>query len=1181
MVMKTNKNILLPLLGVSALGLFGMGAAYSQVVTGTQDFSITVQDTVDICDDAVPLQTTCTDGSTFVGWVGDDPLYVRNLGTYTWATSNISVPGSLTNSGQTNTAAMAAVDPSLASFPGLSACKALGAAYFLPSIEEVNQIWSNIPLEDRGDYFTNNSFTMTSNSWATNVGFVASFISRDTSYLTQARGKTALQFVRCARTRSGVPDNYPDDFTLTSAANLASSPTGAPINFNTFTVSGIDTSIDVNVSGAGSPRFRINDGPIVTSGTLSAGDTVTVLMTSSADFGTMLTATLTLGMRSKDFSVTTLEDATPDAFLFADLIDQAPDADIISAAVTPTGFSRMTVVPEGGISISVKGGVFQTVAQSVSPGDTLVARVRTSVFAPVSYSGDIVFYGAPGAETYRTTWSVASVAPAGQAVDAFNLNWEYSAQSYSGTVPGVKRQSNIITVSGDTGFKRLRVLDVQGNYQSGSTNNWPRVYGTRIDQLLPSGSTTNRTVSLTSDSSAAMYTTLDSFTLGTYPGQQIAIHAVPAVNSGETYSILCVASSCSEYIWTNSATRSDPRAADAFDMADVTGADTGTLYVSDPFTVSWDARTAGAQAPNIPISVSGNGTPQYRVNGGSWTNVTGWVKPGSTVEVRQTSAAVAGTDRTATLSVGTTTSDYVVRTFDVTTPDAFTLAAVTGSGPNVEVTSAPVTITGISASVPVSVTGTGSPQLTTNGGVTWATTGTVAPNGSVQVRLTSAPAYETARTATLDVNGVTGTFSVTTGEFIFAVAAKTNVQVNSLITSNPVTMPAYLTASSISVSGDGSPSYSIDGGVFTSAPGTISGDQVLRVRLTSDTVEGGERVASVSIGAASASFSTTTSPPDPCTTGPVGTTCFDGAIFAGVANGERIYINDATQTSLAFMSSFSGYVPAFYDRGIENQSFTLAAKGSLSSFPAMAHCAGLSSGGRDFYLPSNAEMQVIHANRAFLSSTLILSGFGDQYWSSNIFQDGDYDRSGEFDMGTGFSFLDPDELSDSGRSVICVAYGPSVTPIDPCSGTPSSGDYCVDGSIYVGQIGGVPRYTTLTDPIGTRQAKTSSTATVGTTSSADGLANTDAMIAAGSAAHPAAAACRALGSEWYLPALSEMALMKISSAPLLEVTWASTLNYWSSTQATDNRRNFRYDPTSNTQGDATKITSSNVRCMKR
>jgi len=431
------------------------------------------------------------------------------------------------------------------------------------------------------------------------------------------------------------------------------------------------------------------------------------------------------------------------------------------------------------------------------------------------------------------------------------------------------------------------------------------------------------------------------------------------------------------------------------------------------------------------------------------------------------------------------------------------------------------------------------------------------------------------------VNGVTGTFSVTTGEFIFAVAAKTNVQVNSLITSNPVTMPAYLTASSISVSGDGSPSYSIDGGVFTSAPGTISGDQVLRVRLTSDTVEGGERVASVSIGAASASFSTTTSPPDPCTTGPVGTTCFDGAIFAGVANGERIYINDATQTSLAFMSSFSGYVPAFYDRGIENQSFTLAAKGSLSSFPAMAHCAGLSSGGRDFYLPSNAEMQVIHANRAFLSSTLILSGFGDQYWSSNIFQDGDYDRSGEFDMGTGFSFLDPDELSGSGRSVICVAYGPSVTPIDPCSGTPSSGDYCVDGSIYVGQIGGVPRYTTLTDPIGTRQAKTSSTATVGTTSSADGLANTDAMIAAGSAAHPAAAACRALGSEWYLPALSEMALMKISSAPLLEVTWASTLNYWSSTQATDNRRNFRYDPTSNTQGDATKITSSNVRCMKR
>jgi hypothetical protein len=974
--MKTNKNILLPLLGVSALGLFGMGAAYAQVVTGTQDFSITVQDTVDICDDAVPLQTTCTDGSTFVGWVGDDPLYVRNLGTYTWATSNISVPGSLTNSGQTNTAAMAAVDPSLASFPGLSACKALGAAYFLPSIEEANQIWSNIPLEDRGDYFTNNNFTMTSNSWATNVGFVASFISRDTSYLTQAQGKTALQFVRCARTRSGVPDNYPDDFTLTSAANLASSPTSAPINFNTFTVSGIDTSIDANVSGAGSPGFRINDGPIVTSGTLSAGDTVTVLMTSSADFGTMLTATLTLGMRSKDFSVTTLEDASPDAFLFADLIDQAPDADIISAAVTPTGFSRMTVVPEGGISISVKGGVFQTVAQSVSPGDTLVARVRTSVFAPVSYSGDIVFYGAPGAETYRTTWSVASVAPAGQAVDAFNLNWEYSAQSYSGTVPGVKRQSNIITVSGDTGFKRLRVLDVQGNYQSGSTNNWPRVYGTLIDQLLPSGSTTNTTVSLTSDSSAAMYTTLDSFTLGTYPGQQIAIHALPAVNSGETYSILCVASSCSEYIWTNSATRSDPRAADAFDMADVTGADTGTLYVSDPFTVSWDARTAGAQAPNIPISVSGNGTPEYRVNGGSWTNVTGWVKPGSTVEVRQTSASTGGTDRIATLSVGTTTSNYVVRTQDVTTPDPFTLSDISGSTPNTQITSAPVTITGITTTVPVSVSGDGSPQISTNAGVTWGTTGLVEPNEAVRVRLTSSSVFEATRTATLNVNGVSRAFTVTTGSFTFAVAGKTDVALDAQVTSDPVTLSPFLTASAISVSGEGSPEYSLNGGGFTSSAGTITGGQVLRVRLTASSGKNTERVATVTIGSASAEFNVLTTIFEVCDTGNAGSVCSDGTVFVGTVDGNRIYTSAEDISITRRINSVTTAISGT-NSNTNGKANTDAMVGA--NMEAANACRAL---GEKWYLPA---IQELFALRSVTAGTQSQSGTitaGASYWSS-------------------------------------------------------------------------------------------------------------------------------------------------------------------------------------------------------
>jgi hypothetical protein len=55
--------------------------------------------------------------------------------------------------------------------------------------------------------------------------------------------------------------------------------------------------------------------------------------------------------------------------------------------------------------------------------------------------------------------------------------------------------------------------------------------------------------------------------------------------------------------------------------------------------------------------------------------------------------------------------------------------------------------------------------------------------------------------------------------------------------------------------------------------------------------------------------------------------------------------------------------------------------------------------------------------------------------------------------------------------------------------------------------------------------KTTNTATAGTTSLTDGVANTDAMATAGIALHPAAQACRNVGPEWYLPARNELDIL--------------------------------------------------------
>lgn len=1131
-----SKNKMVGLLaGASLVALIGGTALYAQIVTGTQDFSIVVEEanapdafTFPLLD-AYAGEVAVSDPVTLSNFTGPLPISVSGTGspeysldggvTFTSAdgvvsdgdslilrvasssTAGQSRTGTVTIGGQSTTLTVTS-----AALPGTS----------ILALTSENTI-TDAPVS----------------TW-----FESRFLDRnltvpldDTPFSVSSGMEYKLRLVG------------PSDFASTESNNY---------------VGALSWSTAPQVLAAGSYELLVRS-------------------TSSAQYETATTETLTIGPVTRSVSLTTTYDPaeySPAAFSLAGVTADS-ESEVTSDPVTVSGLGAgkaallsVSSAPAGqSPAFSINGGAYSSSARTVENGDVIRFRMDTGFFdgSEVVLTAQAATPG--GTPTTSSSWTVTAQAPAAAAVDQFAFNWEYFPQTYFGNFPGSTYESDIVTLTGGTGTRPLRLLNSSGNYNSGTLNRWPALYGTRI---YFENTGTVITTSLTNDSNRVSWGTLDS----NYPnivtdmGRQIRMKYTPTSGSGETYTVVCVAYTCAEHVWTNSATRSDPRAADAFDAADVTGAALSTLYTSDPFTVSWEPRTAGVQPPNIPISISGAATAEYRVNGGAWTNAAGWVGSGSTVEMRVTSAAVNGTDATATLSVGTTTSDFVVRTQDDTTPDAFSLAAVTGSDPNVVVASAPVTITGISTSVPVSVSGDGSPELSTDGGSTWSTSGTVAPDGSVLVRLTSASAYETARSATLDVNGVTGSFSVTTGSFSFSVAAKTFVQQNSLISSDPITMPVYLGASSISVSGDGSPEYSVNGGGFTSASGTVSAGDSVVVRLTSGSTEGAESVATLSIGSVSAGFSVTTSPPDPCTTGPVGTACLDGALFAGVANGERIYINTSTQQGVAFMASSSdvGYFPGFYGRGIDNQSLTSAQRGDLSGFPAMAHCEGLSTASRDFYLPSTSELQVIYDNRSSLSSALILSGVGDQYRTSTVFDDGDYDRIGEFDMGSGF--VDPDEFYSSTRSVICVSYGPGVTPIDPCAGSPSVGDYCVsDDTIYIGEIGGVARYTTVDDPIRSLAHKTSNTATAGTNRTTDGLANTNAMLAASAAAHPAAAACRGLGSDWYLPAISELQLMRTNIAQRLEPTWASTGNYWSSTQNQFNSgRAERYDPTSNTNG---------------
>lgn len=94
-----------------------------------------------------------------------------------------------------------------------------------------------------------------------------------------------------------------------------------------------------------------------------------------------------------------------------------------------------------------------------------------------------------------------------------------------------------------------------------------------------------------------------------------------------------------------------------------------------------------------------------------------------------------------------------------TTPDPFTFNDQTDVALSTLTTSNTVTITGIDASTPISITGG---EYSVNGGAYTSASGNVVVNDTVTVRQTSSASYSTQTDTVLDVGGVTDTFSVTT-----------------------------------------------------------------------------------------------------------------------------------------------------------------------------------------------------------------------------------------------------------------------------------------------------------------------------------------------------------------------------------------------------------------------------------
>ncbi len=289
---------------------------------------------------------------------------------------------------------------------------------------------------------------------------------------------------------------------------------------------------------------------------------------------------------------------------------------------------------------------------------------------------------------------------------------------------------------------------------------------------------------------------------------------------------------------------------DAFTLIDLTNVTRNNVTISNQITV------AGLSA-SVPVDISITGG-RYAIDSGSYTAAAGTVTNGQTVTVEQISSAEFATATVAVLTIGLGSDNWSLTTVaaDVT-PEPFSFAPLINQALSSPITSAPATITGIDVPVPITVVGG---EYAIGAGAFTAAAGTVANGDTVTLRQTSSATPATATVATVTVGGVPADFSVTTVPAdttpnAFTFAPQLDVPLSTVTTSAAATITGINTATAITVIGG---EYSISGGAFTAAAGTITNNQTVTVRQTSSALFDTTTNAVVTVGGVSGTFAVTT-----------------------------------------------------------------------------------------------------------------------------------------------------------------------------------------------------------------------------------------------------------------------------------------------------------------------------------
>ncbi|MBT4761910.1 MAG: DUF1566 domain-containing protein [Bdellovibrionaceae bacterium] len=259
----------------------------------------------------------------------------------------------------------------------------------------------------------------------------------------------------------------------------------------------------------------------------------------------------------------------------------------------------------------------------------------------------------------------------------------------------------------------------------------------------------------------------------------------------------------------------------------------------------------------------------------------------------------------------------------------------------------------------------------------------------------------------------------------FSFNNEANASLSTLYTSNILQITGVNCTVPLSVSGNGSPQFrtcsdaSCMGVVqdWTTGPSSISVNEYLQVRLTSDAAGGSNFQATLILGAGASVWSVTTT--GSCASSPVpGTVCADGTIYAGDSPDGSVPMYTTrcdrgqtwdgsnctgTRLSLSWNDGGTAYISTGYTNPIPGQSNSSGLAAILDGanadapFYAAQNCESLNQEGfTDWYLPGRTELGVLYTNNAairnFANST---------YWSSTESSNGNVSSAYRRDFSSG------------------------------------------------------------------------------------------------------------------------------------------------------------------------------------